>query len=576
MDENNPFLDTYKKKVTEEQAGQGEGMAAPDKAAAPLRYEEKSEFVRIEPARAASPQRQSGRKTAVIIVVSAIIICAAAILIWFLSRGFALEDFHDWALTDAQLWASDHGVNLQIEKIYNDEFDEGKVISQNPAAGTMIKKGSFIRVTASLGHDLSVELPLPDLMEMTKDEIDAWVAENFMTKVRITTEYSDTIEEGKVISFEVNDKTVVDKVKRSTPIYIIISKGKESQVSEPVTVPNFKQMTLQQCHEFANENGIILEITEAYDDYASSGTVLSQSVKADAKVNKGDTIKLTVSKGKKILVPDFLPYAKDRANAIASELGITVTVIERYSGEDTGHFISQSIGAGTIYTAGDILELYYSLGNKVILSSFVGQTKDSIDIWAKSLNDQGASIYIKATYTQSNMPKNTIIYQDKSNTTISVKSTIRITVSLGRTIFVPDFVAPEGSDYGLAVTRETAMAICQEIGIIPVFVKEDKAGRLPGEIWCQSAAAGTEMYQGSTITLKYKPADATLNMPDFRGMTKAAIIAAGYLKKLNITFIQADAYVDGYSEKVYDQSVLAGETVAFGTAVTLHVSPAGP
>jgi beta-lactam-binding protein with PASTA domain len=46
-------------------------------------------------------------------------------------------------------------------------------------------------------------------MSMTRQEIDAWAAENFMTKVRITTEYSDTVEAGRVIRFEINDDRVV-------------------------------------------------------------------------------------------------------------------------------------------------------------------------------------------------------------------------------------------------------------------------------------------------------------------------------------------------------------------------------
>ena len=56
-----------------------------------------------------------------------------------------------------------------------------------------------MKLIISAGHDLSVTLPIPDFMSMTRQEIDAWAAENFMTKVRITTEYSSTVEAGKVI-----------------------------------------------------------------------------------------------------------------------------------------------------------------------------------------------------------------------------------------------------------------------------------------------------------------------------------------------------------------------------------------
>jgi beta-lactam-binding protein with PASTA domain len=249
---------------------------------------------------------------------------------------------------------------------------------------------------------------------------------------------------------------------------------------------------------------------------------------------------------------------------------------ERYSSRSAGSFLSQSLDVGSVYPAGEILELVYSLGNKIVLHSFVGQTRATIESWAKELNDQGASIRVSVTQTQSNAPKDTIIYQDKANAMIGTDTTIRITVSLGRTIFVPDLVAPEGSGYDKAFTRDKALAICEELGLIPIFVAESKTGRLPGEIWYQSVAAGKEVYENTTITLKYHPADVTIKIPDFTGMTREAILEAGYLKKLNITFILLDYPVEGFSNVVYQQSIPAGRTVVAGTDITLTISPEGP
>ena len=119
-----------------------------------------------------------------------------------------------------------------------------------------------------------------------------------------------------------------------------------------------------------------------------------------------------VSKGKLITVPDFSGYSKEKAAAVAGQLGIPITIRERYSSYPVGAFISQSIKAGSKYNTGDILEINYSLGNEIVLQSFVGQTRDLIEKWAKELNAQGASIRIKAVST-SNSPKGTIIHQDK-------------------------------------------------------------------------------------------------------------------------------------------------------------------
>lgn len=579
--DDNQFLNSYKKKLDGQDEKQNEPVQ-PGASEAPgspvaLRYEEKTTFVQPRPIGGAGGNA-SGSRSKVIpaVIVGAIILALALFLIWLFTRGTAAVDLTGWALNDAKLWAGDNGIRLQIEEAFDDTFAADKIIRQDPLPGTSLKKGDFLKVTVSLGHDLSVTLPLPDLLVMTMGEVEAWAEENFMTKVRITTDFSDEVETGYVISYEINDDTVVDRVRRDTPIYVIVSKGEEPKTEEQVTIPDFKVMSVNQSQLFAKDNDLVLKIIEQYDDYTSAGTIIAQSEEADSKVDKGTEITLTVSKGKKILVPNFADYSRQKAAAVAADLGINVTMTERYSSRSVDSFISQSLEAGSIYQAGEILELVYSMGNKIVLYSFVGQTRAAIESWAQDLNEKGASIRISVTLTQNNAPKDTIIYQDKTNVVIGTSTTIRVTVSLGRTIFVPDLVAPEGSGYDKAITRDKALAACEALGLIPIFVSESKTGRLPGEIWYQSVAAGKEVYENTTITLKYQPANVTIQIPDFTGMTREAILEAGYLKKLNITFILLDFHVEGYENVVYQQSLPSGRTVVAGTDITLTISPKKP
>ena len=94
----------------------------------------------------------------------------------------------------------------------------------------------------------------------------------------------------------------------------------------------------------------------------------------------------------------------------------------------------------------------------------------SSTIWAPALR-------LRRRIHKNSASSGTIIYQDKANKVIGIRETINITVSLGNVVYVPDFVAPEGSGYGVAVTREVAMEMCEEAGIVAVFEEEDKAGR---------------------------------------------------------------------------------------------------
>ena len=198
-----------------------------------------------------------------------------------------------------------------------------------------------------------------------------------------------------------------------------------------------------------------------------------------------------------------------------------------------------------------------------------------MEAWAKELNDQGASITIKVTNTKSNSPKGTILYQDKSNTVIGIKTTINITVSQGKVIYVPDFVAPAGSGYDLAITREKAIAMCEELNIIPIFKEASKQGRLPGEVWSQSIEAGKEITEGSTITLKYVPANVKVTVPNFKGKTKEQILAEGHNKNFYIKFEEGTEYVKDYEGKVISQSPKPSTKAAAGSTITLIIGPAG-
>ncbi len=589
-DNNNDFLNSYGKTNAEkpdpekpDKPAKPEKSVKPEKPAkeivvkdAPLpayKYEQKSDFVPPERPYEAPPASPNRKK--LIIGISAGVVALIVIiivLVLLLNSGIEMIDLKGMEYTKAQLWAQDKGVQLESTEEFSDAYAEGVIFEQDVATGERVQKGDFIAVTVSKGHDLSVTLPLPDLKTMTMQEVQAWADENFMTKVRITTEFSDTVPTGNVIRYEVNDDRVTgEEVRRDSPVYVVASKGPEDEAALQVTIPDFKTKTLSECYAFANENGLTLIVDEQYDDYVAAGSIISQSVKAEEKVSRGSEITLVVSKGKKVTVPDFSDYTKEGASAKAAELGIPVTVTERYSGSSVGRFISQSIEAGTVYEAGDILELKYSLGNKVVIASYVGQTLDALQTWAQGLNAQGASIKVNPpTYTSSSSPAGTVLSQSPANKEISYKTTITVTVSSGKVVYVPDF-ADEGATYNHAILREDAIAMCDALGLVPVFKEATptiSGTWLPGEVWKQDLAAGTETTQGKTITLTYVKSETTGVPSNLIGMNQTDAVNT-YGSLLRIVFVEGDTYDPLGTNVVVAQSLTAGSTVAKGTTITL-------
>lgn len=589
MSNNNGFLSNYNKDMGNSSEPVSEIVV--NDMDLGYKYEEKSGFKKPEYRGGSDlPPFRRPKLLVPIVVGAAVVVGVVVLLLLLLNGGVAVINFQGMTLSDAQLWANQNGVMLKLVDQYNDEVEANSIISQDIAEGKSVKKGEFLTLTVSKGHDMSVMLKVPDIMNMTADEIQAWANTNFMSKVRVTTEFSDTVPSGKVIRFTINDNTVVsDEIRRDTPVYVIISKGVEDQSTIQITVPDFKTMTISEAYIFANENGLILTVSEQYDDYVPKGSVISQNVKAQEKINKGSEIKLVVSKGKMIEIPDFSMYTKEQASAVASDLGLPVSIIEQYSrSRNTGALVSQSISAGSIYEEGDYLELTYSLGKQVMMPSFVGQTEDALRSWINDLVTKKATIKINTpvNYTYSSAPKGTIISllvnssPYTANMLVYVDAKITITVSLGELVYVPDLVDPSplggNRGYDTAITREEATAICNSLGLVPVFKQAtgDTTDRLPGEIVSQNPSAGTESSEGSTITLYYVPIQqyTVVNIVDDNISEQDALDTYGIY--LTITFVEYDQYVAGMEGLVVKQSLTPGKVVNRGAAITLYIGPA--
>ncbi len=512
-----------------------------------------------------SKKNVSKKQVPLIPIVSGVVGILVIVIIMFFvfAQNIVLPDMVNWTLTDANNWVTENKILVRVTEEFNDDIEANTVISQNPEAGEELEKEGYLELVISKGPDLSIMVTIPDFMTMTKQEIEAWGEENHMSKLRITTENSQTVEEGKVLTFTVNDSTVLGKeVRRDSPIYVIISNGSGENGS--VTLPDFTTMTLDMANTFALDNKIILEITEVFDESIPKGQVISQDIKLDEVIKSGETVKLKVSKGREIIIPNFSSYPIEAASALASQQGINVVTKEVYSHSSKGKLISQSLKAGSLYNELDVLTLTYSLGNRIVIPSFVDEGVDALHAWVADYNEQGTKYKVQVTYTSSDKSPGLILTQDKANTSYGIEETIKVLVSEGKVVYVPDFVGEVGANYSDIITREDAIQMCNDAGLVAIFVEENKTNRLPGEVWSQSIAAGKEVQQGTTITLKYTSVNNAVVVPNFVGMTQEQILQSGYGQVFTLVFAGTDP-----TEVVSVQSIAAGTTVAPSTVIQL-------
>ncbi|MDF1616412.1 Stk1 family PASTA domain-containing Ser/Thr kinase [Petrocella sp. FN5] len=134
-----------------------------------------------------------------------------------------------------------------ISQVYNENIPVGVVFEQDPEAGTMMEKGSEVKLKVSLGKE-DVFVVVPDVRKKTLDEAKAILSEaGLKVGSNISESYNDNIIEGQVIAMTVMPGTTV---KEGYEVDLTISLGKEIR---PVT----KNITINNVLEQDEDSGII-------------------------------------------------------------------------------------------------------------------------------------------------------------------------------------------------------------------------------------------------------------------------------------------------------------------------------
>lgn len=126
-------------------------------------------------------------------------------------------------LEEAKAALEAKGFTVTEDEEYDEEVEEGDIISQTPEGNTKAAKGSTVTIVVSKGEEIKIAV-VPKLKKKTISQ-----AEEALSKVKlklgnVSQEYSESVEEGKIISQSIAAGT---EVKEGTAVDITISKGKK-------------------------------------------------------------------------------------------------------------------------------------------------------------------------------------------------------------------------------------------------------------------------------------------------------------------------------------------------------------
>ena len=192
------------------------------------------------------------------------------------------------------------------------------------------------------------DMPVRDFVGMSYSEEleDFFDASPIYYLVNVEYQYSDTIEEGKIISQSpsagVKKKFLAEKQK--IQIDLVVSKGPETTILEDYTVRDYRE-----AEAALRKQGLVVVIEEAASNYLDIGYVVRTEPEAGTVMNIGDSVTLYVNYGSdtiKTSVPNFVGMTEADAliHVIENQLEVGDVTYER-SNNPAGTIIRQSADA---------------------------------------------------------------------------------------------------------------------------------------------------------------------------------------------------------------------------------------
>lgn len=203
-----------------------------------------------------------------------------------------------------------------VEKRFDEDIAAGKILESDPSGGDKIDAGGIVKLIVSKGQERYV---IPVLTGLTPEAAIKSLTTQPLKSAGIVEEFNSTIPKGLVISTNPSNG---QKVKRDTPVTILVSKGVEE-----IALTTYVGQSADQAQNELTDAGFNVESSFAYSETIAAGAVISQAPSGIVSAPKGSTITLVVSKGSKfVFIPNVYSIETNKAIAKLKDLGLKVKV----------------------------------------------------------------------------------------------------------------------------------------------------------------------------------------------------------------------------------------------------------
>ncbi len=262
---------------------------------------------------------------------------------YLITEEFEMPNIVGLDAEEAEAQIKELGLNFEIEdRVYNSNFAEGEVITQNIKPESKVKEGFPIKVIVSLGEKL---VEVPEIVNEHSNEGVILIREAGLEEGEITYEFSEEIPWGLIIR---QNPEAGEKVSEGEEISYVVSKGPEV---EYLLMPNLIGLTQEEAERSILSKGFeIGTISERPNDEHDAGIVYYQSYPAGTEIEVGTSIDIIVSTG-----PEATPDEGDTTtdSGVEGQLDEKMLMIELPSDRETIAVIVERITDDTretVYT----------------------------------------------------------------------------------------------------------------------------------------------------------------------------------------------------------------------------------
>lgn len=391
-----------------------------------------------------------------------------------------VDDFTNKSLTEVIKWSEANHIELNQLYEYSELVDEYKIVSQSAPKDTLIKNVKKLTVVISEGPNPDKDIVIPNMVSWNVDKVVKYVNSNHLNNVKVNYEVSDKIKNTLI------DQSKSGSVKRSDEIILTFSLGDEEEESKNVKLIDLKNKSLLEAEIFFKQNRLEYETDYDFSNYVKRGYIVKTDKEVGTLLNSESKVKITISKGKEIKVPDLKNYSIVEITNWIIENKLKLEFTDKYDDQvKANKVISINFNENDVIEEKTIIKVVLSRG-KLIMSSF-----DSLDEFKTWANKYGINYEEKYVFDSEVASGKVISYSHKKGDTIKNDDTIIVTISQGEKTKVPNVIGK---------SKEDAIKALEKVKLKYNFVYESST-KEKNTVLKQSLSSGNEVAANTTITL---------------------------------------------------------------------------